>query len=69
MSSTVHTQILSCTGPRRRISLMSLFDLARQRRALARMDDARLADLGLSPSEAQTEAGRPIWDVPASWRG
>ena len=39
----------------------------RQRRALARLDDARLADLGLSRAEALTEARRPVWDVPGHW--
>lgn len=40
----------------------------RQRRALARLDDAALFDLGLTRSEADQEANRPIWDVPAIWR-
>lgn len=40
----------------------------RQRRALARLDDAALKDLGLSRHDAAQEANRPIWDVPAAWR-
>lgn len=40
----------------------------RQRRSLARLDAARLEDVGLTRAEAETEAGRPIWDVPANWR-
>ncbi len=40
----------------------------RQRRSLARLDATRLEDVGLTRAEAETEAGRPIWDVPANWR-
>lgn len=40
----------------------------RQRRALARLDDTALADLGISRADAVQEAKRPLWDVPASWR-
>lgn len=39
-----------------------------QRKALSRLDDLALADLGLSRDAAQAEAARPIWDVPATWR-
>ncbi|MGR3433996.1 MAG: DUF1127 domain-containing protein [Shimia sp.] len=41
--------------------------LARSRRALARLDAARLADLGLDAAAARAEAARPAWDVPAAW--
>lgn len=34
---------------------------ARQRRALAALDDARLADLGLSRAAAEAEAAKPFW--------
>jgi uncharacterized protein YjiS (DUF1127 family) len=47
---------------------MGYIDLYRQRRALAGLDDARLADLGLSRDEAETEANRPIWDAPVHWK-
>ena len=40
----------------------------RQRQALRGMDAARLADIGLTERAALTEANRPFWDVPASWR-
>ena len=39
----------------------------RQRRALARLDDAALQDIGISRAEALTEASRPAWDVPGHW--
>ncbi|EEE37660.1 conserved domain protein [Rhodobacteraceae bacterium KLH11] len=50
-----------------RTRLLNMLSLARQRRALARLDDRALADIGLSRSEAQTEAARPIWDTPDNW--
>ncbi len=42
--------------------------LRRQRRALARLDAALLRDIGLTRSEALSESGRPVWDVPKAWR-
>jgi uncharacterized protein YjiS (DUF1127 family) len=41
--------------------------LARQRRALARLDDHLLRDIGIDPREAWSEAVRPVWDVPRHW--
>jgi uncharacterized protein YjiS (DUF1127 family) len=41
--------------------------VSRQRRALARLDEARLADLGLTRKEALSEAARPMWDAPRNW--
>ncbi len=38
-----------------------------QRQHLARLDDAALADIGLSRRAARAEAARPVWDVPAEW--
>lgn len=38
--------------------------IARERRALAAMDERQLADLGLTPREAAAEAARPFWDLP-----
>lgn len=40
----------------------------RQRRHLARLDAALLDDIGLTRNEALAEAGRPVWDVPTTWR-
>ena len=53
---------------RRKIGLMGYIDLYRQRRALAALDETRLADLGLSRHEAEAEANRPVWDAPAYWK-
>ena len=41
--------------------------LSAQRRRLASLDDAALADIGVSREEAGREARRPVWDVPANW--
>jgi uncharacterized protein YjiS (DUF1127 family) len=44
-------------------------DLARQRRALGRLDSHLLKDIGLDPEQARREAHRPVWDAPSHWRG
>jgi uncharacterized protein YjiS (DUF1127 family) len=41
--------------------------LRRQRRRLARLDDAALRDIGLTRSDARQEADKPLWNVPAHW--
>lgn len=38
----------------------------RQRMKLSQLDDARLADIGLTRDQAVAEAAR--WDVPTNWR-
>lgn len=48
--------------------LLDLFALARQRRALAKLDAAQLRDIGVDRAEADIEASRPVWDVPSHWR-
>jgi uncharacterized protein YjiS (DUF1127 family) len=35
-----------------------------ERRALMRLDDASLKDMGFNKGQAQWEAGRTFWDVP-----
>ena len=61
-----------CITPHRRPNLIAVLrtwiSLARQRRDLATLSDAQLDEIGVSAHEAQTEANRPIWDVPANWR-
>ncbi len=44
-----------------------IFAVWQQRRVLARLDDTRLCDLGISRADAQREATRPVWDVPTGW--
>ena len=55
--------------PRRSLitRLIFLRDLWRQRRALKDLDDAALEDIGISRSQAESEARRPIWDAPETW--
>jgi uncharacterized protein YjiS (DUF1127 family) len=43
--------------------------IARSRRALRRLDDHLLRDIGLTRHEAETEAARTPWDAPLHWRG
>jgi len=58
------TRVASIALPRPcSLSLRRMIDVARQRRELAQLDDAMLADLGLSRHDAQREAARPFWDL------
>ena len=61
------TRSRACPHTRRRASLLDLLALGRQRRKLARLDDAALRDMGLTRKEARDEAKRPAWDVPHHW--
>jgi uncharacterized protein YjiS (DUF1127 family) len=49
-------------------TLLRWHELARQRRALLRLDDYMLKDIGLSRVDALREADRPFWDGSESWR-
>lgn len=40
------------------------FRTARERRALMRLDEHALKDIGLSRADAYAEWSRPFWDVP-----
>lgn len=42
-------------------ALSMMFDRSRQRRALARLDDRLLDDIGHSRSDAQSETAKPFW--------
>ena len=61
-----------CPLPLRRHGLFArlwqMASLRRQRLDLARLDDRLLCDIGLSRTEAETEAARPAWDAPGHWR-
>lgn len=48
--------------------LAQMFGIWRQRRALEALDDSALEDIGLTRSQAEAEARRPLWDAPESWR-
>ncbi|MEL0436278.1 DUF1127 domain-containing protein [Phycobacter sp. K97] len=43
------------------------FALNRQRRALSKLDDTALSDIGISRKAADSEARRPFWDAPDFW--
>lgn len=60
-----HVGLSAVKGP----TFSDLAALRRQRKALARLDDNALSDIGLTRADAQTEAKRSVWDVPCSWRG
>ncbi|MEM6305497.1 MAG: DUF1127 domain-containing protein [Pseudomonadota bacterium] len=47
--------------------LIRLAALYRSRRALTQLTDAQLEDVGLTTRDAQTEASKPVWDVPPHW--
>jgi uncharacterized protein YjiS (DUF1127 family) len=49
-------------------ALLAYGSLARSRRALARLDDRLLRDIGLTRADAEAEAERPRWDAPPHWR-
>jgi len=49
-------------------TLMSMAAISHQRRQLRDLDDAMLADLGLTRTQAEAESRRTAWDVPATWR-
>lgn len=59
---------ISCAPARSSTSLRQLYTVWRSRRALAALDEAALNDIGVSFRDAQTEANRPFWDVPQTWR-
>ena len=50
------------------LALVRFAHLARERRALARLDRHGLDDIGLDPTAARYESGRAFWDVPNHWR-
>lgn len=68
-----HAHRTACPAPRRRTGLLRTLSLRlaalRQRRALAALDAARLADIGVTREEALEEARRSFWDAPESWKG
>ena len=40
----------------------------RQRRALTRLDDHLLRDIGITRDQAEAEANTPLWDAPRHWK-
>lgn len=65
MSLNIHASAQPRALPRPHLRLRDMLAVRTQRRALYALDDAALADLGLSRSDAEAEARRPFWDLPA----
>jgi uncharacterized protein YjiS (DUF1127 family) len=73
MTST--SECLSAPAPEvgsslfRFLALPRLWLMARrQRRELIELPDYLLADIGLRPVDARTEADKPFWQIPQAWR-
>ena len=49
-------------------TLIRFLSVAKQRRSLKSLDDAALADIGLTRKEADAESRRSFWDAPETWR-
>jgi uncharacterized protein YjiS (DUF1127 family) len=49
-------------------AIKHLILVARSRRALLRLDDHCLRDIGLTRHEAERESARAPWDPPLHWR-
>ncbi|MCB1833484.1 MAG: DUF1127 domain-containing protein [Geminicoccaceae bacterium] len=45
-----------------------MWQTARERKELAKLDDRALADLGLTLADARRESRRPFWDLPRRQR-
>lgn len=48
--------------------LRGVFAVRSERRRLSEMDPRLLRDIGVSPAEAEREAHRSLWDLPANRR-
>ncbi|UWQ93299.1 DUF1127 domain-containing protein [Rhodobacteraceae bacterium M382] len=58
-----------CT-PRNRswsVTLITALAVARQRRALKKLDAAALDDIGITKAQAEAESSRLAWDAPDHW--
>ncbi len=49
--------------------VFSRLSLHASRQSLDALDDHLLDDIGVTRHQARREARRPVWDVPAHWRG
>jgi uncharacterized protein YjiS (DUF1127 family) len=58
--------LIDTAMPRARFTLPlgEWMQVSRERRALARLSDRELLDIGIDPQRARTEAARPFWDLP-----
>ncbi|MEM6618283.1 MAG: DUF1127 domain-containing protein [Pseudomonadota bacterium] len=66
------TSTLTRIAPARARTVWAVFtharQIARERRALARLGTEQLHDIGLSREAAAAEAARRFWDAPEHWR-
>ncbi|WP_425091948.1 DUF1127 domain-containing protein [Tropicimonas sp. S265A] len=73
-TSSVLARLFGLTGAELRLpkvgldTVLTLVALRRQRRQLKSLDAHLLRDIGLEPDEADSEARRPVWDVPSNWK-
>jgi uncharacterized protein YjiS (DUF1127 family) len=72
MASVLTRQTFERSTTPRGVGIVSIFrrlrlaaDLWSERRSLGQLDARMLADIGLECWEAEREAARPPWDVPA----
>ena len=67
-TATIATRRVQSAGSASRLlkTVQTALSAHRQRQFLARLDDRTLADIGLTRDEAQIEASRPLWDIPAN---
>lgn len=69
---TARTLVISLSRkavlPRLVMGLLQRFSLRRSRRRLSELDDHLLRDVGITRTQAKTEAARPLWDAPDRWR-
>jgi len=71
MTLYTDTHCTASTPNTGKISLLSMIRLSlaarRQRVALRKLDETTLNDLGLTRTQRDIEAARPLWDVPQNW--
>ncbi|MDG2341146.1 MAG: DUF1127 domain-containing protein [Paracoccaceae bacterium] len=65
--SALFTGLVSTRRPGILKAVTNMVQLRKERRALALLDPAALADIGISRQEAVSEAARPVWDAPNYW--
>ena len=66
MTFLSQTQTAPRSAPLFDFPLRAALQVRRERRALVRLPDSALRDLGLTRAEARAEARRDFWDVPGA---
>ncbi len=65
---SAHRSPASAQPPTLRARLSAMLHARQTRGILGQMSPHMLADIGLSPADAQAEAARPFWDIAARRR-